>query len=140
MSGTSNFTLYRGIGREKLIDRIGRFLRSLSIEQAWEVEVKKHVKRRSNGQNAFLWGVVYPTILEKGGPDLAGWTADDLHEFFLGQHFGTEEITLYGRLHERALRRSSKLSTVEFMDYVASIQRFMSERGVYVADPNEGEL
>lgn len=103
----------------------------------WSITVERFKRTRSTQQNAYLWGVVYPTILREGG--LGGWTAADLHEFFLGEHFGWQELEGLGRKKVKPLKRSSKLSTLEFNDFVAFIQREMASKGVYIADPNEGE-
>jgi hypothetical protein len=113
-----------------------RFLAGLSMERAWEVTVKPHQKKRSLSQNAYLWGVCYPTILRSGGETLAGWTADDLHEYFLSLHFGSEVLHFNGRDHERPLKRSSKLTTLEFMDFVGRIQQEMAQIGVFIPDPD----
>ena len=48
------------------------------------VEVWK--KPRTNQQNAYLWGVVYPAVIEGGGEALAGWTRDDLHDTNTHKH------------------------------------------------------
>jgi hypothetical protein len=100
------------------------------------VEVGEFRKRRSDEQNRYMWGYVYPHIIASL-PDMAGWTPEDLHEFFLGEHFGWQRLHGFGRTRMKPIRRSSKLTTTEFSDYVAHIQQFMAERGVYVDDPNE---
>jgi len=121
-----------------MLGKILRFAHQLGTDKRWRVTFEPYVKTRSSSQNAYLWGVVYPTILRAlGDSDLAGWTADDLHDFFLGEHFGWERVNGFGKTKQRPIRRSSKLSTLEFNEYVAFIQRFMAERGVYVPDPNE---
>lgn len=124
------FILQKG---ERSLTRLVAFLSALAKDKAWKVEVAEYKRTRSTAQNAYLWGCVYPTILKH----LPGWTADDVHEFFLGEHFGWETLEGLGRKRLRPLRRSSKLSTTEFSDFVAFIQRTMAERGVYVPDPNE---
>lgn len=96
-------------------------------------EIKDKRPRRSLEQNAYLWGVVYAEILKH----MPGWDADDLHEYFLGEHFGWETLEGFGRKRMRPIRRSSKLKTTEFMDFIAFIQRRMAELGVYIPDPNE---
>lgn len=95
--------------------------------------VKDKRPRRSDEQNKYLWGVVYATVLKH----LEGWTADDVHQFFLGEHFGWETLEGFGRKRLKPIRRSSRLSTVEFSEYVSSIQRIMAEKGVYIPDPGE---
>lgn len=131
------FVLPASADRTDTLGRILRFAHQLGTNKRWRVTFEPYVKKRSSSQNAYLWGVVYPLILKALEGDLAGWTADELHDFFLGEHFGWEVISGFGRKKQRPIRRSSKLSTLEFQDYVAFIQRFMAERGVYVPDPNE---
>jgi hypothetical protein len=134
---SERFVLPKLMPRERHIEHIARFLAGLSQADAWEVVVSKVKRRRSNQQNAYLWGVVYPTILKRGGEQLSGWTADDLHEYFLGEHFGWETLSGFGRKRMKPIRRSSKLSTLEFADYLAFIQRRCAELGIYIPDPNE---
>src|SRR5919109_2216622 len=89
--------------------------------------LRKH--RRTNTQNALLWSL-YADILESGGEEMRGWTKDDLHEFFLIDHFGAETLELFGRKRLKPHRRSSRLTKTEFSDFVEHIVRFMAERGV----------
>lgn len=124
--------------RDKPADRekAARFLAKLPPDKPWRLEVSEYKPRRSNEQNRFLWAT-YQRIIDAGGEDLRGWTKDDLHEFFLQNHFGHEIVEIFGHKRLRALRRSSTLSRMDFVDFVASIQQFMAERGVYLPDPNE---
>jgi hypothetical protein len=101
-------------------------------------------KVRSAQQNAYLWGVVYQTILNHasdGGESLAtkGWDDEDLHEFFLGEHFGWIALDGFGRKRLKPKRRSSKLPPSEFSDYMLSIQAHVAPMGIVIPDP-EGEL
>jgi hypothetical protein len=118
-------------------ESVFRFLSGLSPDKPWQITVKPFRRLRSESQNKYLWGAVYPTILQDGGEALAGWTKDDLHEFFLGEHFGWETIEGFGRRRMKPLRRSKALNTTEFMDFVDFIQRKAAEMGIYIADPNE---
>jgi hypothetical protein len=135
-----SFHLAASPTRERVIDRIGAVLRGLPGDRAWRIEVHEHRPRRSDPQNRYLWGAVYPSILKAGGETLAGWTTDDLHEYLLGEHFGWETLSGFGRKRVRPLRRSSRLNKQEFADYVAFIQQRMAEHGIYVPDPNEYEV
>lgn len=119
--------------RHRQLERLFDFLSSLSPAYAWQVEVKRVQRNRSNQQNAYLWGVVYEVIKQH----LPGWDAEDIHEYFLGEHFGWETLEGFGRKRLKPLRRSSKLSTTEFQDYIGFIQRKCSELGIYIADPSE---
>jgi hypothetical protein len=132
------FVLPRLMPRERAIERISTFLARLSQERAWAVTVEEQKRTRTSQQNRYLWGVAYPTILRGGGEHLGGWTAEDLHEYFLGEHFGWEVLDGMGRKRVKPIRRSARLSTVEFSDFVAFIQRKAADLGIYVPDPEEG--
>ncbi|HEX7041285.1 MAG TPA: hypothetical protein VF202_14305 [Trueperaceae bacterium] len=115
------------------LSRIVGLLSALVKEMPLKVTIAEYRRTRSLEQNAYLWGCVYPTILQH----LPGWDAEDLHEYFLGEWSGWEVLEGFGRKRMRPIRRSSKLKTTEFMDFVAFIQRRMAEHGVYIPDPNE---
>lgn len=117
-------------GRAVAVERFARVLNSLDGEKAWEITVEEKKRRRSEQQNRYLWGVVYKTCLEH----LQGWDAEDVHEYFLGEHFGWETIEGLGRKRLKPLRRSSRLNKQEFADYINFIQRKMSEFGVFIPD------
>ena len=105
-------------------------------DMPYKVTVKKG-GTRSLEQNAYLWGVVYDVILNESGLINDGWAPDDLHEYFLGEYHGWEELKGLGRRKVRPVERSSTKSTIEFMEYIEFIQRWAAERGIYIPDPNE---
>lgn len=94
--------------------------------------------RRSNDQNALLWSL-YEDILRMGGEALRGFTKDELHEFFLIDYFGSETKELFGRKKLKPLKRSSRLTKLEFADFVDHIVRRMAERGIVLQLPGEAE-
>lgn len=128
--------LPRSLSREGVIQRIARALTALPQDKAWRVEIHEQRPKRSEQQNRYLWGAVYPHILRAGGESLGGWTGEDLHEYFLGEHFGWEEVSGFGRRRLRPLRRSSALNKQEFADFIAFIQQRMAEQGIVVPDPD----
>lgn len=134
---SQSFIFHAKAPREDLIARVIAFLKALPLHDAWKVDIKPHRKQRSLEQNAYLWGVVYPAILREGAAALAGWEAEDLHEYFLGEHFGWELLEGFGRKRMRPIQRSSKLSTMQFMDYIDFIQRKMARIGIVIPDPNQ---
>ena len=133
----STFVLHKDSTRERVLERLTGFLRTLPTSKAWRVEVVEYRRRRSQEQNAYLWGVCYATILREGGEALGGWTADDLHEYFLGEWSGWEVLEGFGKKRQKPKRRSSKLSTTEFAEYVDFIHRQAAELGIYIPSPNE---
>lgn len=133
----TSFLLARMMSRDRVICRIVDALEDLPQNLGFRVEIHEHRATRSDAQNRYLWGVVYPAILEAGGNTLGGWTDDDLHEYLLGEKFGWEVVTAFGKKRQRPVRRSSKLSKLEFMEYIAFIQQRMAEHGIHVPEPNE---
>lgn len=121
--------------KDEVLAKVLRFIDRLPEKIRYEISLKPYKPTRSGAQNRYLWGVVYPSILDSG--QLEGWTKDDLHEFFLGEHFGWERLDGFGRPRLRPIRRSSRLNKMEFADYIAFIQQFAAERGIYVPDPDD---
>lgn len=121
--------------RERIAGNLHAFLLKALPGKRLMVTVAPAKKHRSQEQNRYLWGVVYPAILNSG--HLQGWSAEDLHEYLLGEVYGWEKVEGFGRTRLRAIRRSSAMSTVEFAEYVSQIQQRMAEHGIYIPDPNE---
>lgn len=92
--------------------------------------------RRSNDQNALLWAL-YDDVLKQGGEALGGWSRDDLHEYCLGEHFGWDEHKAFGRTRLKPKRRSSRLTKMEFSEFVEFIVRRMAEHGIVLQLPGE---
>jgi len=122
-------------GATAAAERASAVVKQLPADKAWKVEISEYKKRRSDEQNRYLWGGVYPAILEAGGELLGGWTAEDLHEYLLGEIYGWEILEGFGRKRMRPIRRSSKMTASEFSSYVAQIQVRMAEHGIFVPDP-----
>jgi hypothetical protein len=133
----SEFLLPAGKPWDAVTARLTMHLNKCDHGKSWLVTVELKKSTRSLQQNAYVWGVCYPTILEAGGETLRGWTATDLHELFLIEHFGHEVIEGFGRKRLKPLKRSAKLSTVEFSDFIAYIHRRAAEIGVVIPDPDQ---
>ena len=119
-------------GRERIADNLHAFVMSALPGKELRVEVGEYRKRRSQDQNAALWGVAYKTLSDATGND-----PDDLHTFFLGEWAGWEVVDVMGQKRRVPKRRSSKLTTVEFTEFYAFIQQRSAETvGVYVPDPD----
>jgi hypothetical protein len=129
----------RGTTPDQIATAISVMVRWLDPGKSWKVTLEEFKPRRSDSQNAFLWGVVYPSILEGGGEALAGWQKDDLHEFMLGEHFGWETLTLGGKTVHKPVRRSSRLNKQDFSDYLEFLSRRAAELGIVIPEPSYGE-
>ena len=128
----TTFILRRNTDRNPTIAKVAAFLEVLGDRCDWGVTVGPYRRKRSDQQNRMLWGIAYKTLADATGND-----PDDLHEFFLGDHFGWEVRTVMGQQRRVPKRRSSGLTTGEFSDYYAFIQRRAAEVGYYVPDPGE---
>lgn len=98
--------------------------------------IQKRTKKRSTEQNAYLHGVVLPSIrnffLEKGYDysleDIKDWLK--ARGFFGHKEFGKELIP----------KHTSELTTLEFMAAKEKIQQYFSKFGLIVPDPNQTEF
>lgn len=127
-----NGEVIAGTNREASVARLSKFAAGLALNKAWSFAVSEHRRRRSNEQNAYLWGVCYATLAQTTGQE-----AEDWHEFFLGEYFGWDETSLFGRRRLKPKRRSARLTTVEFAGYVDFIMQRAAEHGIYIPAPNE---
>ena len=114
-----------------------RMVQQLPTDKPFAVTVEVWKKPRTNQQNAYLWGVVYPAIMEGGGEALGGFTRDDVHEWLLGECFGWEMLEGFGRKRMRPLKRSSALNKQEFSDYLTFIDTKCAEFGIVIPEPYE---
>lgn len=89
-----------------------------------------HKPRRSDEQNRYLFGVVYPAFLAV----LPGWDKDDIHEYLLGEWGGWETLEGMGRRRVKPVRRSSRLNKTDFAAYVDFCIRKGAEHGVFVPE------
>lgn len=128
------FLLLKGDDRDYSLQRITEHLNGLPLDKLYSVTVSEST--RTNDQNRLIWAM-YEQILRLGGEDMAGWSREDLHSFFLQNHFGSEEINVFGKVSHVPLRRSSKLSKKDFSLYVDSVVRFMAEKGVSLQMPGD---
>jgi hypothetical protein len=112
-------------------------LRGFTKDKTWKVTVEQYSPslKKTREQENYLWGAVYPAFISGGGEAMRGWEKKDLHEFLLGEHFGTETLQLNGRQHSVPLRRSGKLNIEEYSGFIEFIQRYASNLGIVIPDP-----
>lgn len=129
---SATFRLTKGDYRGTVLANAIAFISGLPDNKEWRITVEHYRKRRSNDQNAALWGVAYKALSDATGND-----PEDLHTFFLGEWSGWEVIDVMGQQRRVPKRRSSKMTTVEFSEFYEFIQRRAAECGYYVPSPNE---
>ena len=91
--------------------------------------------KRSTEQNSYYWGVVLKIL-----SDELGYTADELHELLLAKFYGTKELKAKGFTLSVPNKRSSKLNTKEFEEYLEKIRVFaQTDLNITIPLPNEVE-
>lgn len=96
---------------------------------------RKKRTKRSDAQNRYYWGVVIEMIYAKLRKH--GYSEDEIHEILLAEFARGREVLpgVPGKI-----KRSRKMSTVEFNDYWRRIQRWAAEKlRLYIPDPKEIE-
>lgn len=114
-----------------------RMLQHMPKGKAVAVTVEEWKKPRTNQQNAFLWGVAYPAILEGGGEALKGWSRDDIHEYMTGEFGGWEVLEGFGRKRMRPVLRSSRMTKEQFSDYLDWLSAKCADMGIVIPEPYE---
>ncbi len=143
-----SFSLPKLVRRDGQIERIAKFLAGLSPGKAWRIEITEARNERSVQQCRYLNGVAYKLIGEA-----TGYERDEISEFLCGAFWGWKEKRVPKKpscpsgiesvpVRTTTTDESGKravLSTMEFCDYVAFVQRFAAQRGIHIPDPDEEE-
>lgn len=112
---------------------LGDFIANLPLDRNVEVRIRAWSPSHTDDQRGYLWGVVYKTIA-----DFTGYDVNDLHDIYLGLHFGRETREILGVPVSRPSRRSSGLGTQAYFDYTEFIrQHAMEKLGCFVPLPEK---
>ena len=104
----------------------------LSKKPIQTVDILPFKKSRTNRQNDFYWGVVIKTVSE-----YTGYHPHEAHELFASVLLPYETVTI-GTHSRKIVKSTTKLSTIEFEQYISDIQQFCTESlGLYIPSPNE---
>ena len=124
-------TIYHRQDFIQALENIGELECTLTLE--------KRTKKRSNSQNSYLWGVVYP-LSRDCFKDIGYFLSlDEVHEFFKDKFL--KDVVVHpdtGEMLGNTVKKSSNLNTIEFNEYFENIIRFIAETfGVEIPYPNE---
>ena len=103
--------------------------------------IEKQYNRRSNPQNAYLWGVVYPIVrdglIDTGFDEFKqDYDLEMTHELCKFRFLKTEIVSEDGEVME-IIGSTRRLRTVEFMEYLNSIGKWASEYlSVFIPEPD----
>jgi len=102
--------------------------------------LKKYRKTRSNKQNAYYHGCVIPYVIDgiaAMGTSRSLLSAENVHEMLKAKFLG-EDIPNEDGEFIRINRSTTDLTTTEFMEYLADIQRWAAEF-LHIVIPDPGE-
>lgn len=125
--------------RDRIAQNCVQFIGSLPAGKSWEIEVRPHVKKRSDKQRSALFGCAYKALMEFAG--LSGASdKDELHRFMCGEYFGWVEDQFGNRKPRRTTTkdeqgRRDEISVQDALNFYAFLQRRGAEVGCYVPDP-----
>lgn len=106
-----------------------------------DVSCSPYKATRSNEQNNLLWGICYPPLVER-----TGYTAEEIHEYALGKHFGwvdrkvpktprnpagVESVPRRTTTRDENGKRSV-LNKADFAAFVETVERIAAEAGVFI--------
>ena len=117
-----------------VLDNRSRFQNFVKSFEGKKIEIilRKRKKQRSDQQNRYYWGVVID-ILGK----TFGYEPEEMHNALRFKFLQIDSAIQPGLISAQS---TTKLSTVEFMDYIAKIQRWAAQEfQIYLPDPNEAE-
>ena len=115
-----------------VLDNRAKFQKFLHGFEGKKVEIilRKRKKQRSDQQNRYYWGAVID-ILGK----TFGYEPEEMHEALKFKFLQIDSSIQPGLISAQS---TTKLSTVEFMDYIAKIQRWAAQEfQIYLPDPNQ---
>ena len=128
-----------GTPPDQIAYAVVRMAQHLPTDKPFAVTVEVWKKPRTNQQNAYLWGVAYPAILEGGGEALKGWSRDDIHEYMTGEFGGWQVLEGFGRKRMLPVMRSSTMTKQQFSDYLDWLSAKCADMGIVIPEPQTGE-
>ena len=109
-----------------------------ALDGIYRIEVKKIRKPRSNDQNGWLWGCIYPMLLDALLD--AGWefvSMEQVHEFFKSQMISDKVVNKHtGEIIEFP-GSTSQMDTVTFSTYCEKLREYAREYlSIEIPDPD----
>lgn len=89
--------------------------------------------RRTNQQNRYLWGVVYPTFVEYRQEQGEEFTTEMAHVFFTLKFLRKTVVNMStGEILGTTVPSTTKLNTSEFAEYIDKIVAWLADYGIVV--------
>ena len=97
-----------------------------------DIIIRKHKSKRSLEQNSYYWSVCIGIL-----SDAFGYEADEMHMVLRGKF-----LRIHDDKHPDFViaKSTTKLDTVEFVEYIEKIQRWAAtEHQIFIPDPEKAE-
>ena len=125
--------------RDLAIQSLATLIASYLPGKPLVVRVERRKRKRTNLQNAALWGCAYKALHEQSGND-----PEDLHTYFCGEFWGWADVDVMGQRRRKPWRSTTKdehgehdvIPTVLMAEFYDFIQRRAAEVGYDVPDPD----
>jgi len=107
-----------------------------------QVTIGKIERKRSDKQNRYLHGVVYPIIIEWAAETTGiHYTIEEVKEFVYRYVLNERliEKQVFGKsivIPEKPIKRFSEMTTKEFEENVAFIRNYFAEKDCYIPEPH----
>lgn len=105
----------------------------------YRIEIKRIRKPRSNDQNGWLWGCIYPMLLDALLE--AGWefvSVEQVHEFFKAQMAAEKVVNKHTGEIVEFPRSTATMDSVTFSTYCEKLREYGREYlGVEIPDPDK---
>ena len=109
-----------------------------ALDGLYELGIKKVRKPRTNDQNGWLWGCIYPMLLDALID--AGWeftSCEQVHEYFKALLATTEVVNRHTAEVVRFPGSTAEMDTVAFSSYCERLRDYGWEYlGVEIPDPD----
>lgn len=95
------------------------------------ITIESEGRNRSEQQNRYLWGVVYPILAET-----TGYTVEEIHEYGKSRFLEPKIINI----KKKAIyitRSTTELTTSDMVEYVDKLIVLAAELGAHVPSPEE---
>lgn len=117
------------------------YLKAIGAWKPVKLKIVEQKPRRSSAQNAYLWSVVYPHIIQyifdKTGQT---FTAEQLHDRYKLKYLGYEACRIKGMEDLVRPKSSTELDIDEFWDQlIEHICREWAELGLFIPLPKKKE-
>jgi hypothetical protein len=115
------------IGSESVRRNVAAFIAKLPFDKPVEVLVRDYVEKRTLEQNALLWA------WHSEAAKHTGHSSEEMHEFALMRHFGTQELKVGEMVRLVPAKRSSARNKREFSDFLeATVSWYIADFGLYL--------